>query len=738
MSDLTFDRLNLAKDLFLDASVLDRLRLWGLSIAGMEVTQAIQYYQASRHLTDPADRGADNAVTLIAGKPAWVRVYVRSGIYAQITNVTGTLELSRRALGFLYQPVDTLSPQPPGTVTARRNPDYAVERGTLTASLNFIIPADMMCGALRLRAVLTAPGGHSAELTIYLNVTLRQTLRLAGIMVGYNGPASTAAGAPNLTLAAPTLADLQTTSAWTLRTFPVRSLATYRSAGTVTWNLPLTDAPSCQGCCTPNWVALNAAVQTQRVADGNRTDVLYYGLMAVGIPMGPVIGCNTGGVSTGASGNGVTMAHELGHACGLPHAPCGTPGDPNYPAYEPYDPANTPQASIGEYGLDIDNGNIFSPAMFKDLMSYCAPRWISLYNYGRLSNNANLAPVSVCVDYPWWRDYVLYDRLLIPELWLPDPPPDVIGRMPVINPEPLISIIGVVHGENEVEIKSIMRLEAQREVVNGVRTDLVAELVGREGKPVASAPVFRLPSHGMSGCGCGGDHEGAASYPYTFQAFLTNAEAGLQLRLRRADKEVWSRSAPKTEPQAPTFRARLAGEGKKEATQLQVEWKTRPAGDQDSEGWLQWSADQGRTWNALMTGLQGGQALVDGSSLPAGRIQLRLLVSDGFHTAVSKTVSVTMPRRPPAVSIMSPLDGQTFVAGYPLRLWGAVASSEEAAAGEIDSRWLLDGKEVAKGLDAFITAPEAGEHRLSLSVKADGQARVTVGFRTIKVPLEPG
>ena len=34
---------------------------------------------ASSHLTDPADHGADNSVRLIAGKPAWVRVYVRTG-----------------------------------------------------------------------------------------------------------------------------------------------------------------------------------------------------------------------------------------------------------------------------------------------------------------------------------------------------------------------------------------------------------------------------------------------------------------------------------------------------------------------------------------------------------------------------------------------------------------------------------------------------------------------------------
>ena len=45
------------------------------------------------HLTDAADRGADNAVTLIAGKPAWIRVYVRSGFFTDITGVTGSVEL---------------------------------------------------------------------------------------------------------------------------------------------------------------------------------------------------------------------------------------------------------------------------------------------------------------------------------------------------------------------------------------------------------------------------------------------------------------------------------------------------------------------------------------------------------------------------------------------------------------------------------------------------------------------
>jgi hypothetical protein len=718
------------------AGIYDRLR-FGLHIQGVEVTQAVQYYRASAHLTDPADRQPNNSVTLIAGKPAWARVYVRSGWRSSsIADVTGTIEVFKRNHGFLYSSIGTLSPQPPGTVTAQSAPAYATERGTLSSTLNFILPANYMCGHLRLRVRVTAPGWEDTT-DVDLDVTLRQTLRLAGIMVGYNGPNSSAPNAPTIALAAPTVADLQTTSAWTLLTFPVRSAATYRSAGTVTWNLPLTDAPSCSGCCTPNWVALNTAVQAQRTADGNQTDVLYYGLMANGIPMGPIVGCNTGGVSTGGNGAGVTMAHELGHACGLPHAPCGTPGDPNYPAYEPYDPAATPQASTGEYGLDISNGNVMSPATFKDMMAYCGPRWISLYNYGRLTNNANLDPVRTCVDYPWWRDIVAYDPELIPEKWLPDPPPDPVWRVRIVEPEPLVSIIGVMRSEQEVEVTHVTRLEAARELSDGISTGLTAELVGGDGRVLASAPVMRFSARGHGGCGCGcKDGTGGAAYPYVIQAFVSDAAPGAALRIRRGDKELWARRAPDTEPRVASFKARLK-RGEKKGEYLAVEWQVKASGEQAPEGWLQWSRDRGKTWHALATGLRGEGAVLDASGLPSGRVAIRLLASDGFHTAASKPVVVTIPPRPPAVSIMSPRDGQTLVAGQTMRIWGAVSDGTGEELEVKSARWLLDGKEVAKGLDEFVIAPRAGTHRLTLSVMTEeGKTDQTIRFKTVSVPDE--
>src|SRR6266508_2368224 len=90
----------------------------GLYIQGIEVTQAIQYYRSDMHLTDPLDRAPDNSARLVANKPAWVRVYVRSGSDESIEDVTGWLRVDR------YYPEEFLGKLDawPATVTAFSEP----------------------------------------------------------------------------------------------------------------------------------------------------------------------------------------------------------------------------------------------------------------------------------------------------------------------------------------------------------------------------------------------------------------------------------------------------------------------------------------------------------------------------------------------------------------------------------------------------------------------------------------
>jgi hypothetical protein len=85
-----------------------------------------------------------------------------------------------------------------------------------------------------------------------------------------------------------------------------------------------------------------------------------------------------------------TAIHEIGHAHGLRHAPCGVGLDP-----ESLDP-DYPYAdgTIGVWAYDPLLGELLDPTVYTDMMSYCEVNWTSDYHYRKLltrSANVNLS-----------------------------------------------------------------------------------------------------------------------------------------------------------------------------------------------------------------------------------------------------------------------------------------------------------------------------------------------------------
>jgi hypothetical protein len=194
---------------------------------------------------------------------------------------------------------------------------------------------------------------------------------------------------------------------------------------------------------------------------------------------------------------------------------------------------------------------------------------------------------------------------------------------------------------------------------------------------------------------------------------------------------VWTRGASERKPKVGDTTAEL------EEGELRLGWSVEASGEQESEALAQWSADRGRTWRGLGAGLRGGSAVLDARWLPAGRVAVRLLVSDGFYTAVSRSMTVTVPRRPPDVSVLSPRDGQTFVSGSPMRLWGVATDAKGEPVSDEQARWVVDGGEATGGLDVFVEAAPPGEHRATLTVQTrDGTNETSVAFVTVEVPEE--
>ncbi len=108
------------------------------------------------------------------------------------------------------------------------------------------------------------------------------------------------------------------------------------------------------------------------------------------------------GVGFSGDSSASTMAHELGHAHGRSHSPCG--GASNTDPQFPY-----PGGIIGSWGYDLRTKALVSPSTGKDLMGYCTPEWISDYTYSalfdrvRYVNNAKAVSTAVSTQT---RDFV--------------------------------------------------------------------------------------------------------------------------------------------------------------------------------------------------------------------------------------------------------------------------------------------------------------------------------------------
>jgi hypothetical protein len=717
-------------------SVEQRFPIFRNSTTGIEVTQSIQYYRSRSHLTDEADRMRDNAATLIAFKPAIVRVYVRPPILSPTgTPVTGTLLVERKPAFFGdWKEVITLSPWLTSTMTPVDD-SYADERGIIWNSLNFRIPADKFAGQMRL--TFTLDSGQITKTTI--SAYLVQTLRVRVIPITYNGP-STANPTPGnpattLNLAAPTLTDAQTTAALALRMMPVQQTGSFSSTGALTWTLPLDDAVATPGACSPNWNALLGALDGIRSKDGNRTDVVYYGLLPTGTPLGAVIGCGNDGIGSATVGNERTFVHEIGHAYGFRHSPSGNVGtpDPNYPVYEPY-----MSASIGEYGIDIQSGDVFSPATSADYMSYGPNRWMSLYQHERLINHARLAPT-------WTKDTGGLPRLPIlynPRFpWLPDPPRPG-GRWPepqwpildisqyAVNP--VIMVKGMIDDAGVARVDSVTRVTANP-TLGGPELNWKLQLIGEKGGVVARARLTRVVKHGGKGCGCssGTGHDGKTNeLPLEFNAVIPDVEPGSALRiLDDKGSEIWERRAPESPARFTSSGGGLSDDGAK----LKLYWKLAShAGSDDVSA--QYSGDGGETWGVFVGRLSDGSAESDITGLPAGRVVLRLLANDGFTTAVSDSFEIKVPVLAPYPAILYPSEGEAVVACEEIEVLGSAVDQGGDPVDDELLEWLVDGNPVGSGR-AILVNLTAGDHKLTLRTHTQPSAEVTIACSATEIKV---
>lgn len=303
-----------------------------------------------------------NDVTLVAQKPALLRVYAQSSSSSGpiLADVTVHAERNGQSLGSL-----SISPQ---TVSSTPSAD------NLDSTFNFDLPLDWLSGEITLTA--TIDGNDLLSETNEANNALQATFTFQAVP------------ALDLTIVPVHYIDSKTgavfaepghdpISEWLLSAFPVSDI-------NVTIHAPITFSGDLrQG---DEWSRLLDELTDLWLAEvGAGSPHVYYGL----IPNRGLGGESwfEGGVSGfGWIGQRVSLGldvgdetgpaagHELGHNLGRDHAPCGNPSniDPHFPY---------PNASIGVYGVDTTDETLLDPALTRDMMSYCGPEWVSDYTY---------------------------------------------------------------------------------------------------------------------------------------------------------------------------------------------------------------------------------------------------------------------------------------------------------------------------------------------------------------------
>jgi hypothetical protein len=142
------------------------------------------------------------------------------------------------------------------------------------------------------------------------------------------------------------------------------------------------------------WGDLLVAITDLRSAEGAAFEEYYYGLFEPAESLGEYCGggCVLGlsylapdaasawlrssiGIGFAVELAADTMVHEVGHAHGLGHAPCGLPGGDTSWIGFPYADGTT-----GVLGYDDESGQL-EPSTTYDFMSYCDPAWVSDYHY---------------------------------------------------------------------------------------------------------------------------------------------------------------------------------------------------------------------------------------------------------------------------------------------------------------------------------------------------------------------
>jgi hypothetical protein len=634
------------------------------------IAQVFELTQAIQCLDNP--ECGTNTVPIYTGRPTLLRLYVRAeGTSVEVPDVGG--ELCNE--GECIPSLNRVSVSP--TDDAIR--DF---RGDVSRTLNFLLPQEWVRRSteVRLQVYVNRDGRDVGECSLDNNVfrfhfvpQTGETLHVVMMTVNAHGVQSLGSGRwPAIR--------------WTQQFYPISEVRVYRSS-----EEPV-DA-SYDYTTREGWDSLLMDLWWINFWTDDPADYLrYHAMVPDTVPhtwsgMGFVPGDESAAIYLG--GGGSTTGHELGHNHGLQHAPCGSVENPNngYPNYIGRGGIAYPRASIGEWGINLYTYpfTLYDPSTTNDFMSYCNPKFISLYSYHYLSwAVGSVAQAEPCLSG------ASHARIVQPSR-------EYLVGTGEISPEGF----ELRKGFFRVPLPEDMELPANE-------GDFAVELRDTDGN-VLLHRAFALPLNS----------EFAPSDHGAFRVIVPWEDGTALVAFLHQDQLLGgvpvSVHAPSTELLEPN-----GGETWPAKGSVTVRWQ---AGDVDGDALqtaIQYSDDGGRTWRSVARDVEGGKVALEASLLPgSSQGAIRVCVSDGVNTACDVSdAPFSVEGKGPEIFLTAPIEGGVFPTGERVIFEGNATDLEDGPVVDEQAYAWSSDRDGSLGTGRLLWGLPltAGRHQITLTV----------------------
>ncbi|WP_146650734.1 M66 family metalloprotease [Labilithrix luteola] len=361
----------------------------GLTISEIAVFQGVK---VSVVKSGSAITGTKRNAPIVANRPALVRVYVAPDMGWASKSVTAELRL-------VSESATTQTPIARDTKTISKTSTDQDANSTF----NFEVDAASLPADVTFQVALTAEDGVDPSTEsearfpqdgtyASLGAKVSGTVRVVVVPVKYQADGS--GRTPDVSQA-----QLDRYKQTMMARYPAANVEVTARAPWA-WNSTI-------GANGTGFSQVLSAITQLRQQDGVSDDTYYYGALAPAASFskfcssGCVAGLSTvvddvetaylrASVGVGYTGDdsASTMAHEVGHAHGREHAPCG--GAQGVDSGFPY-----AGGKIGVWGYDILEKTFHNPSSGTDMMGYCENVWVSDYTYSALFDRVSAVAKSV-------------------------------------------------------------------------------------------------------------------------------------------------------------------------------------------------------------------------------------------------------------------------------------------------------------------------------------------------------